>query len=176
MAELGFRQTPWSPNVQSNYPHSAWARAMNCHSWPEGCPLWLYSWKLGIRRGLANSRAFSIQRDHCYPKQFARVWLDEAVLVEAFHLWNVLVSCQVPSIRLSISSRKLTYFVCLKRYGLPVNFQAVLLQPLKKSSTKRLREVLNSVFRHLDEVAATSILDVGIRKQQYFHSKVSILL
>ncbi|XP_070430577.1 V-type proton ATPase subunit C 2 isoform X9 [Equus przewalskii] len=48
------------------------------------------------------------------------------------------------------------------RYGLPVNFQAVLLQP-KKSSTKRLREVLNSVFRHLDQVAAASILDVGVR-------------
>lgn len=51
---------------------------------------------------------------------------------------------------------------CLSRYGLPVNFQAVLLQPQKKSATKRLREVLNSVFRHLDEVAAASILDVGI--------------
>lgn len=51
---------------------------------------------------------------------------------------------------------------CPSRYGLPVNFQAVLLQPQKKSVTKRLREVLNSVFRHLDEVAAASILDVGI--------------
>ncbi|XP_045303688.1 V-type proton ATPase subunit C 2 isoform X16 [Leopardus geoffroyi] len=48
------------------------------------------------------------------------------------------------------------------RYGLPVNFQAVLLQPHKKSSTKRLREVLNSVFRHLDQVAAASVLDVGV--------------
>ena len=56
-----------------------------------------------------------------------------------------------------------------------MNFQAVLLQPHKKSSTKRLREVLNSVFRHLDEVAATSILDVGIQKRQYFYSKLSIL-
>lgn len=45
-----------------------------------------------------------------------------------------------------------------------MNFQAVLLQPHKKSSTKRLREVLNSVFRHLDEVAAASMLDVGIRR------------
>lgn len=43
-----------------------------------------------------------------------------------------------------------------------MNFQAVLLQPHKKSSTKRLREVLNSVFRHLDEVAAASLLDVSI--------------
>nr|XP_060165204.1 V-type proton ATPase subunit C 2 isoform X2 [Globicephala melas] len=48
------------------------------------------------------------------------------------------------------------------RYGLPVNFQAVLLQPHKKSSTKRLREVLNSVFRHLDEVGAASILDASV--------------
>ncbi|XP_022369354.1 V-type proton ATPase subunit C 2 isoform X2 [Enhydra lutris kenyoni] len=48
------------------------------------------------------------------------------------------------------------------RYGLPVNFQAVLLQPHKKSSTKRLREVLNSVFRHLDQVAAASILDASV--------------
>ncbi|XP_013359824.1 PREDICTED: V-type proton ATPase subunit C 2 isoform X3 [Chinchilla lanigera] len=48
------------------------------------------------------------------------------------------------------------------RYGLPVNFQAVLLQPHKKSATKRLREVLNSVFRHLDEVAAASTLDASV--------------
>ncbi|XP_021104033.1 V-type proton ATPase subunit C 2 isoform X6 [Heterocephalus glaber] len=48
------------------------------------------------------------------------------------------------------------------RYGLPVNFQAVLLQPHKKSATKRLREVLNSVFRHLDEVAAASVLDASV--------------
>ncbi|KAK1333288.1 hypothetical protein QTO34_006829 [Cnephaeus nilssonii] len=48
------------------------------------------------------------------------------------------------------------------RYGLPVNFQAVLLQPHKKSSTKRLREVLNSVFRHLDQVAAASMLDAAV--------------
>lgn len=47
-----------------------------------------------------------------------------------------------------------------------MNFQAVLLQPQKKSATKRLREVLNSVFRHLDEVAAASLLDVGIMGTQ----------
>ncbi|XP_001505973.1 V-type proton ATPase subunit C 2 isoform X3 [Ornithorhynchus anatinus] len=47
------------------------------------------------------------------------------------------------------------------RYGLPVNFQAVLLQPHKKS-TKRLREVLNAVFKHLDEVAAASMMDAAM--------------
>ncbi|NXX92772.1 VATC2 ATPase, partial [Centropus bengalensis] len=47
------------------------------------------------------------------------------------------------------------------RYGLPVNFQAMLLQPNKKS-VKRLRDVLNVVFKHLDEVAAASIMDPGM--------------
>ncbi|KAG8124271.1 hypothetical protein E2320_019584 [Naja naja] len=47
------------------------------------------------------------------------------------------------------------------RYGLPVNFQAMLLQPNKKSM-KRLREVLNAVFKHLDEVAAASLMDTSV--------------
>ncbi|XP_030125912.3 V-type proton ATPase subunit C 2 isoform X1 [Taeniopygia guttata] len=47
------------------------------------------------------------------------------------------------------------------RYGLPVNFQAMLLQPNRKS-VKRLRDVLNTVFKHLDEVAAASIMDPGM--------------
>ncbi|NXW55243.1 VATC2 ATPase, partial [Eurystomus gularis] len=47
------------------------------------------------------------------------------------------------------------------RYGLPVNFQAMLLQPNRKS-VKRLRDVLNVVFKHLDEVAAASMMDPGM--------------
>ncbi|KAM4772257.1 V-type proton ATPase subunit C 2 [Rhinophrynus dorsalis] len=47
------------------------------------------------------------------------------------------------------------------RYGLPVNFQAVILQPNKKSM-KRLRDVLNAIFRHLDEAAAANMKDVGM--------------
>lgn len=38
------------------------------------------------------------------------------------------------------------------RYGLPVNFQAVLLHPHKKN-TKRLREVLQQLYGHLDSSA-----------------------
>ncbi|KAF8789176.1 V-type proton ATPase subunit C-like [Argiope bruennichi] len=45
------------------------------------------------------------------------------------------------------------------RYGLPVNFQAMLLQPAK--NTKKLREVLNKLYSHLDSsLAAGSIDDV----------------
>lgn len=38
------------------------------------------------------------------------------------------------------------------RYGLPVNFQAMLLHPNKKN-TKRLRDVLNQLYGHLDSSA-----------------------
>uniref|UniRef100_A0A8C5QDY8 V-type proton ATPase subunit C n=1 Tax=Leptobrachium leishanense TaxID=445787 RepID=A0A8C5QDY8_9ANUR len=47
------------------------------------------------------------------------------------------------------------------RYGLPVNFQAAVLHPNKKSM-KRLRDVLNAIFRHLDEAAAANMKDVGM--------------
>jgi len=43
--------------------------------------------------------------------------------------------------------------ILLFRYGLPVNFQAMLLAPQKKSQ-KRLREVLNHLYGHLDNSAA----------------------
>ena len=43
-------------------------------------------------------------------------------------------------------------------YGLPVNFQAMLLQPNKKNM-KKLREVLYDLYKHLDSSAA--IIDVS---------------
>lgn len=46
------------------------------------------------------------------------------------------------------------------RYGLPVNFQAMLLQPMK--STKKLREVLNRVYSHLDSSLASGAIEVCI--------------
>ncbi|KAG7237730.1 hypothetical protein INR49_031850 [Caranx melampygus] len=45
------------------------------------------------------------------------------------------------------------------RYGLPVNFQAMLLQPNKKNM-KKLREVLYDLYKHLDSSAA--IIDLHL--------------
>ena len=42
----------------------------------------------------------------------------------------------------------------MPRYGLPVNFQAMLLHPQKKNH-KRLREVLNQQYAHLDSTASS---------------------
>ncbi|XP_040917260.1 V-type proton ATPase subunit C 1-B [Toxotes jaculatrix] len=58
------------------------------------------------------------------------------------------------------------------RYGLPVNYQALLLQTDSKRS-KKLREELASLFMHLDPTATASKTDVscdipGLCQQEYF--------
>lgn len=61
------------------------------------------------------------------------------------------------------------------RYGLPVNFQAILIQPNKKN-TKRLRDVLNQLYGHLDGSANTAggnadnvdIPGLGFGQSEYF--------
>lgn len=53
-----------------------------------------------------------------------------------------------------------SFLLDLLRYGLPVNFQAMLLQPNKKTM-KKLREVLYDLYKHLDSSAA-AIIDVSI--------------
>ncbi|GAB5584159.1 V-type proton ATPase subunit C 1 [Prionailurus iriomotensis] len=59
------------------------------------------------------------------------------------------------------------------RYGLPVNFQAMLLQPNKKTM-KKLREVLYELYKHLDSSAAAIIdapMDIpglNLSQQEYY--------
>ncbi|KAM0731583.1 V-type proton ATPase subunit C [Formica fusca] len=61
------------------------------------------------------------------------------------------------------------------RYGLPVNFQAILLHPHKKCA-RRLRDVLNQLYAHLDSSATTAqhnqdnvdIPGLGFGQSDYF--------
>jgi len=61
------------------------------------------------------------------------------------------------------------------RYGLPVNFQAILIHPNKKNQ-KRLRDVLNQLYGHLDGSASSSAVNVdnvdipglGFGQSEYF--------
>ncbi|KAJ8949515.1 hypothetical protein NQ314_008208 [Rhamnusium bicolor] len=46
-------------------------------------------------------------------------------------------------------------------YGLPVNFQAILIHPHKKTM-KRLRDVLNHLYGHLDSSAALSGSNIDV--------------
>ena len=47
------------------------------------------------------------------------------------------------------------------RYGLPVNFQAMVLLPQKKTQ-KKLRDVLNQQYAHLDSPGGGNAADVSI--------------
>ncbi|XP_015283620.1 PREDICTED: V-type proton ATPase subunit C 1 [Gekko japonicus] len=79
-------------------------------------------------------------------KQFGPLvrWL-KVNFSEAFIAW-----IHVKALRVFVES--------VLRYGLPVNFQAMLLQPNKKMM-KKLREVLYDLYKHLDSSAA-AIIDV----------------
>jgi len=55
------------------------------------------------------------------------------------------------------------------RYGLPVNFHAVLMQPHKKH-TKKLHELLNAMYSHLDTTGAVSKQDMEIPGFQHLQA------
>ncbi|XP_044537772.1 V-type proton ATPase subunit C 1-like [Gracilinanus agilis] len=67
------------------------------------------------------------------------------------------------------------YVESVLRYGLPVNFQAMLLRPNEKNK-KRLREVLNDLYRHLmgssvalvADTSSSSVSDYDMDKEDYY--------
>uniref|UniRef100_A0A8D0MC37 V-type proton ATPase subunit C n=1 Tax=Sus scrofa TaxID=9823 RepID=A0A8D0MC37_PIG len=94
-------------------------------------------------------------------KQFGPLvrWL-KVNFSEAFIAW-----IHVKALRVFVES--------VLRYGLPVNFQAMLLQPNKKTM-KKLREVLYELYKHLDSSAAAIIdapVDIpglNLSQQEYY--------
>ncbi|KAG5445405.1 V-type proton ATPase subunit C 1-A [Clonorchis sinensis] len=72
-----------------------------------------------------------------------------------------------------VHTKALRVFVeSVLRYGLPVDFQAVLIQPNKKAH-KRLRELLRQLYSHLDSTASSNVVDeevalVGVSPVDYY--------
>ncbi|KAL1462097.1 hypothetical protein MTO96_027299 [Rhipicephalus appendiculatus] len=97
---------------------------------------------------------------HCRENKFVGLlirWL-KVNFSEAFTAW-----IHVKALRLFVES--------VLRYGLPVNFQGMLLQPQKKTA-KRLREVLNQLYSHLDTSIAQGPVDeipgLNMGQQEYY--------
>ncbi|NXK95633.1 VATC1 ATPase, partial [Formicarius rufipectus] len=93
-------------------------------------------------------------------KQFGPLvrWL-KVNFSEAFIAW-----IHVKALRVFVES--------VLRYGLPVNFQAMLLQPNKRTM-KKLREVLYDLYKHLDSSAAiidatVDIPGLNLSQQEYY--------
>ena len=69
--------------------------------------------------------------------------------------------------KLIFSIKALRVFVeSVLRYGLPVNFQAMVLLPQKKTQ-KKLRDVLNQQYAHLDSPGGGNAADVNIFNRIY---------
>lgn len=89
-------------------------------------------------------------------QQFLR-WL-KVNFSETFVAW-----IHVKTLRLFVES--------ILRYGLPVNFQAVLIHPGKKQ-TRKLREVLNQLYSHLDTSVSQGPVDdipgLNLGQQEYY--------
>lgn len=60
------------------------------------------------------------------------------------------------------------------RYGLPVNFQGMLVHPQKKT-VKRLKEVLNQLYSHLDSGGAGGNIDVKPKFLRCFFSNFHVM-
>uniref|UniRef100_G3NND1 V-type proton ATPase subunit C n=1 Tax=Gasterosteus aculeatus aculeatus TaxID=481459 RepID=G3NND1_GASAC len=103
-------------------------------------------------------------------KQFGPLvrWL-KVNFSEAFIAW-----IHIKALRVFVESVLRWTEICLvfNRYGLPVNFQAMLLQPNKKNM-KKLREVLSDLYKHLDSSAAIidaamDIPGLNLSQQEYY--------
>jgi len=75
-------------------------------------------------------------------------------LLSLYTAWSLVYVCNVCHLTAVHPPCWFCECMLLLRYGLPVNFQAMLLAPQKKSQ-KRLREVLNHLYGHLDNSAAS---------------------
>lgn len=72
-----------------------------------------------------------------------------------------------PVIRLHVCARENRLATSPSRYGLPLNYQALLLQTDRKRS-KKLEEELSLLFTHLDPTAAACKMDVRGRIKSHF--------
>ncbi|KAJ7991036.1 hypothetical protein DPEC_G00293070 [Dallia pectoralis] len=98
-------------------------------------------------------REFSFDQNECQKREMARLSLDKKEQYRTFVRWLKVNFSEVfvAWIHLKVMG---VFVESVLRYGLPVSFQTLLLQPDKKHA-KKLREKLSSLFGHLDPTAST---------------------
>ena len=66
------------------------------------------------------------------------------------------------------------YISIISRYGLPVNFQAVILQPYKKTH-RRLRDQLFQLYSHLDSSGVSGTTEVSHFIKQIYQQRQVVI-
>ncbi|XP_042598816.1 V-type proton ATPase subunit C 1-A [Cyprinus carpio] len=102
-------------------------------------------------------REYNLDEAEKQKQEIGRLAVDKKELYRTFVCWLKVnfIETFVAWIHIKVLR---TFVESVLRYGLPVSFQAILLQPTKNS--KQLRQQLNSLFRHLDPAVATGKPDV----------------
>lgn len=89
--------------------------------------------------------------------------MSSTIVLNNHDIYNYLRVYLITMLYLSIGTEYTpanNYVLCIYRYGLPVNFQAILVHPNKKG-IKRLRDALNQLYSHLDSSATGGAGDVS---------------
>lgn len=103
--------------------------------------------------------------------EFARLAQDKQRQFQLLLRWLKVNFSEVFVAWIHIKTLRL-FVESILRYGLPVNFLAVLIQPGRRQA-RRLREVLNQLYSHLDNAAAQGLDDdipglVNMGQQEYY--------
>ncbi|XP_052475582.1 V-type proton ATPase subunit C 1-A-like isoform X1 [Carassius gibelio] len=118
-------------------------------------------------------REYNLDEGEKQMQEMNRLTLNKKELCRTFVCWLKVNFSEIFVAWIHIKVLR-TFVESVLRYGLPVSFQAILLQPGKKNR-KQLRQQLGSLFKHLDPAAVTGKPDVGLDipdgssgQQEYF--------
>ncbi|XP_052002001.1 V-type proton ATPase subunit C 1-B [Xyrauchen texanus] len=104
-------------------------------------------------------REYNLDEAEKQKQEMACLAVDKKELYRTFMCWLKVNFSEIFVAWIHVKVLR-TFVESVLRYGLPVSFQAILVQPNKKS-VKQLRQQLNSLFKHLDPAAVSSKPDVG---------------
>ncbi|XP_063080307.1 V-type proton ATPase subunit C 1-B isoform X2 [Engraulis encrasicolus] len=118
-------------------------------------------------------REFSLEEAERQKQEMGRLTVDKKEQYGTFVRWLKVNFSEVFVAWIHLKALRV-FTESVLRYGLPVSYQVILLQPDRKS-VKKLRELLCSLFTHLDTAAAASKPDLGVdipgvttAQQEYF--------
>uniref|UniRef100_A0A3B4BZP3 V-type proton ATPase subunit C n=1 Tax=Pygocentrus nattereri TaxID=42514 RepID=A0A3B4BZP3_PYGNA len=113
-----------------------------------------------VPRSVFTVREFNLEEAEKQRQEMSRLIADKKEQYGTFVRWLKVNFSEMFVAWIHIKALRV-FTESVLRYGLPVSFQTLLLQPEKKHA-KRLREELNSLFRDLDPTAAASKPDMGV--------------
>ncbi|XP_059375706.1 V-type proton ATPase subunit C 1-A [Carassius carassius] len=129
--------------------------------------------KTNAKKHTFTVREYNLDEGEKQMQEMSRLTLNKKELCRTFVCWLKVNFSEIFVAWIHIKVLR-TFVESVLRYGLPVSFQAILLQPGKKNR-KQLRQQLSSLFKHLDPAAVTGKPDVGLDipdgssgQQEYF--------